>query len=1476
MANDPQVLRPDPRDRAPSPRRKGRLVWRVLRWTGGILAAVLVTLLGLGAYLGRTDGGRAWVRATLEDLVTDPEGLSMRLGSLEGGLPGEVVLRDLTLSDPQGVWLRLAEAQLSWDPLALFGGRVRVESLTARGLDVVRAPVLPPGPEENAPSSSSPPDPGLLGLLTLKELAIREITLGAGLVGGTGAHLSVTGSLEPEGATAARAVLSVVRQDAPGHLDLGATLAGDPLALDLSLTAGEPQGGLLATLLDLPGAPAASLSLTGSGPLAGWTGTLDGGFDGIASLSGPLRLAVDGEGGTALGLDWALRVLDNAPPTLADVAGPETTLGLDLARSEAGDMTLSRLALAGPGWTGALSGTVAAAGDLDLTAKVDLDGPGPLARLAPELGLGGLSLTARGGGTLERPEAHLTLTGQGLSYAGDLRLTALNVTAAAMPTGDDIALSLEARPEGMELPAGGPALLALVGGAPVLVLSGTFEQEARRVVLDSLTLEGAGTRLAGTGALSLAENRVETAQVTLSLPDLSLLDGALGQSMAGGLKATVEAGDLGLSPLAGSVRLGVQGRGLSLGAEALDHLVGPEPSLEARATLSPDGSLGEGQLVLKAAGASVKGQGGLSADGTLDATLRAALADLGAVSPGLSGAPVLDVVASGPVSDPGVVVTLSADALGGVGPEVKDLRLHVTAGTLLTGAAGQVEGNAQVGGLPFTLVAPFTLDGAFSTLDLWDGRVALGSTRLDLGAHVDLATFLTEGKVSLKAPNLRDLGGLGAPPLSGSLSGSLTLTRRDGEQTAALDLTAPGLVLDGLDLGRLSLSGSVADALGAPGLDVSVVSTGGDVGAVQWSRLALGAKGGLADLGVRLDLDGQWDPGALTARTRARINLEAGPTIRLEALTAETGGKTLSLIHPATLSLAQGAEVDDLALDLDGGQMGLRGGLVNGAVKAKGSIAALPLSLVSLFVPDSDIAGALDAQIALSGSPDQPRATVAATLSDVRSDATIGHRALSAQMDATLSPKMLDATVTLGGFGANPARLTARLPMGPGPRIRSESPLEARMDWSGSVADLWEFSPLVEHRLAGQGVVDLRVSGTMDDPKVAGGLTVTDGSYENLVTGTVLKAIALRVQGDTGQRVSVDLKGTDGAAGRIAVDGEVTLEDLDRPVGAVSLKINDATLVRRDDALASLSADLALNLTDEGARLGGQVTTKVVDIRLVGGLGPSVSDLAVIEVGGTGEPATVQEALAARKKALAEAPPPLPIDLDLRVSMPNRVYVKGAGVDSEWKGNLTVSGRANQPKVVGQVTGLYANATFLGRSFSLRRGEIRFDGGRRIDPQLDVTVENDAGDVVALVNVSGSASNPELSFSSEPALPEDEVISQILFGKTSGELTAFEAVQLAQVAGELAGFGGGRGFIEKLKDFTGLDVLQLGEGASGGTTLEAGTHLRENVYVGVEQGLGLKDSAVEVQVELTPEITVETKAGVTGTGEAGIFWKKDY
>jgi translocation and assembly module TamB len=1436
------------------------------------LIALILVVLGLGAYLGRTDGGRDGLRRVLVSLGTDPAGLSLGLGALEGSLPGEVILRDLTLSDPDGVWLTLSEARLAWSPLALATGSLRVEALTARGLTVLRAPNLPPSDAPEAPSS--PPDPRLLGLLTLDTLDLREITLGPALVGGEGARLSVTGALEPRGDTAARAVVSLVREDAPGRLDLSATVAGAPLALDLSLIAGEPQGGILARLLDLPGAPAARLSLTGAGPLEGWTGALDAGFDGVATLAGPLRLTADRDGNGTLGLDWTLTPGGAAPDLLAHLAGPETTLGLDAALADGSSLSLGRLDVAGPDWSLSARGDLSAEA-LDLTLRAGLASAAPLEPFVPELTAAPLTLDARVTGSAAQPAVDLRVVGGPLALAPVVRLEALALDGALRPRDGGFTLTLRGGPEGLDLPDGGPALVALLGGAPTLDLSATLLGDI--LTLEDLTATGATTTMTAKGRLDTARSLVEEATLDLAVPDLGPLGEALSRPLSGAAwaKATLSGFDLGAPSGAATLDAGLDDPVVDQ-TGPLDTILGPAPRLSARATLEEGGGLGDGHLALTAAGASVEGRGTLTPDGTLDATLRATLSDLGALAPGLSGAPVVDVVASGPATDPSLTGRVTLERLEGAGPLLTDARLNLTAGTLATGPAGVIDGTASLGGLPLALSVPFALDGAFATLDLWDGWLTLGRTRLDLTAQVDLASTLTAGQLTLTAPRLAELSALGAPDLSGSLTAEVALTPTEGRQDATLSVKAPGLSLAGMALGSPTITARARDLVGKPGLEAAVRSAGGDLGAVQWSSLALDARGGLADLGVSFDMNGAWEGGPLTASLGARVNAEAGPTVRLERLGLETGGKALSLVQPATLSLARGAVVDHLDLTLDGGRIGLSGGLEGGALKARGTVEALPLSLVTLVAPDSDLSGRLDATLTLSGPPTQPNGALTARITDLETARDIGDGRLSVALDAKLAPGRLTAEAALGGFGPRDARLSARLPLAPGPTLSTTGPLEARVDWAGEVADLWEFSPLVEHRLGGAATVDLRVSGSIDEPAVEGGLTLAKGRYENLVTGTVLRDLSVDLAGQPGHRVSLAVKATDGAAGRVSLDGVATLADLNRPEGTLTLSIADATLIRRDDALASLSADLAVALAGDHASLGGTVTTKTVDIRLAGGMGPSVADLEVIEVGGPGQPASVEEALLEREERLSKAAPPLPIALDLRVVMPNRVTVAGAGVDSEWKGALTVTGSANQPKVVGSVEAIRGTASFLGRDFSLREGVARFDGGQRIDPILSVTAENDTGDVTALVTVSGPASDPDIAFSSEPALPEDEIISRILFGKTSGELSAFEAVQLAQVAGQLAGFGGGRGITDALRDFTGLDVLRLGESGGGNTVVEAGTYVRENVYVGVEQGLGLEDSAVEVQVELTDQVTVETKAGANGTGEAGVFWKMDY
>ena len=126
---------------------------------------------------------------------------------------------------------------------------------------------------------------------------------------------------------------------------------------------------------------------------------------------------------------------------------------------------------------------------------------------------------------------------------------------------------------------------------------------------------------------------------------------------------------------------------------------------------------------------------------------------------------------------------------------------------------------------------------------------------------------------------------------------------------------------------------------------------------------------------------------------------------------------------------------------------------------------------------------------------------------------------------------------------------------------------------------------------------------------------------------------------------------------------------------------------------------------------------------------------------------------------------------------------------------------------------------------------VAFDGGESIDPQVGVEAVHQGEDIIVTVRVSGPAAKPEIDISSQPELPQDEILSRMLFGKQVTDLSGAQAAQLAAAVAELSGAtGSGPGFMEKIRRGLGVDVLQFG--GESGTSVRAGQYLSEDVFLG--------------------------------------------
>jgi translocation and assembly module TamB len=303
------------------------------------------------------------------------------------------------------------------------------------------------------------------------------------------------------------------------------------------------------------------------------------------------------------------------------------------------------------------------------------------------------------------------------------------------------------------------------------------------------------------------------------------------------------------------------------------------------------------------------------------------------------------------------------------------------------------------------------------------------------------------------------------------------------------------------------------------------------------------------------------------------------------------------------------------------------------------------------------------------------------------------------------------------------------------------------------------------------------------------------------------------------------------------------------------------------------NADLTVEGSLTDLLLSGTLTVTRANALIPKRLPPSVRALEVTrEIGGTSAGADADS----RPERDEDAAPPMRVGLDVTVTIPNRLFVRGNGLETEWQGELNVTGTADQPVVRGQISTVRGQVSVLNRVFTIEEGVVSFDGGREIDPGLSVRADASGEDITATVIVSGSASEPEIELASDPPLPQDAILSRLLFGKDPADLGTLEAAQLATALAQLTGGGlAGGGFMERVRNLIGVDVLRLG-GADGETAVSAGTYLSQDVFVGVEQGTTAESGAVRMELGVTDNISVESNVDAAGDTNVGIQFKWDY
>ena len=146
--------------------------------------------------------------------------------------------------------------------------------------------------------------------------------------------------------------------------------------------------------------------------------------------------------------------------------------------------------------------------------------------------------------------------------------------------------------------------------------------------------------------------------------------------------------------------------------------------------------------------------------------------------------------------------------------------------------------------------------------------------------------------------------------------------------------------------------------------------------------------------------------------------------------------------------------------------------------------------------------------------------------------------------------------------------------------------------------------------------------------------------------------------------------------------------------------------------------------------------------------------------------------------------------------------------------------------------------------------------------------------ITVFVTVSGRISELDVSFSSQPELPEDEVLARLIFNRGINELSPLQIAQLAAAAADLAG-GSETSLLGSLREAVGLDELDIVTDAEGNAAVRAGTYIQENVYLGVEAG-ARGTTRGTINLDITEDLKARGSVGSDGDSSLGVFYEKDY
>jgi autotransporter translocation and assembly factor TamB len=321
-----------------------------------------------------------------------------------------------------------------------------------------------------------------------------------------------------------------------------------------------------------------------------------------------------------------------------------------------------------------------------------------------------------------------------------------------------------------------------------------------------------------------------------------------------------------------------------------------------------------------------------------------------------------------------------------------------------------------------------------------------------------------------------------------------------------------------------------------------------------------------------------------------------------------------------------------------------------------------------------------------------------------------------------------------------------------------------------SVNFLRQFLPGIT-QMDGDLALDVNINGTIAQPQLSGSGDITINMAR--FTNTTLPSISgfhsrLTFEGNVLQfeRFNGDLAG-----GPFSVSGQVTFPKLTEPNLDFQVKAQSVLVARNDTLTARADADIKISGPLKAATVTGNVALTNSSL---------LKNIDLIPIGLPGRPAP--QPPTERPDFSVPQPPIRDWKFDLAVKTKDPFMIRGNLATGGAVVDLHVTGTGLHPLLQGVVRLQDVEATLPFSRLEITSGLLYFDPSDSFNPKIDLHGTSLVRDYTVHVYVYGTSLAPEALFTSEPPLPQEEIISLLATGTTRQELVGNNSVLAGRAA----------------------------------------------------------------------------------------------